>query len=124
VQFICGFQLRNVGGYCHKSIWDNFAEQFNVNTVVSSREEGQNAEDSACLDVIQAPYLLYRGKNPEDFDQLDGQDLAQFKRCITTQFCVVHKLVSGDHARFEDRVGEKAYLLYFHSMISLTVRPN
>jgi hypothetical protein len=58
VQFICGFQLRNVGGYCHKSIWDNFADQFNNNAGVSSGEEGQNAEDNAYLDVIQAPHLL------------------------------------------------------------------
>jgi hypothetical protein len=28
--------------------------------------------------------------------------------------------VSGDHARFEDWVCKKAYLLYFHNMISLT----
>jgi hypothetical protein len=28
---------------------------------------------------------------------------------------MVHKSVSGGHARFEDKVGEKGYLLYFHS---------
>ena len=114
----------DVGGYCHKSIWDNFSDQYNKNTGASTGEEGQNAEDNSYLDVIQAPHLLYRGENPEDFDQLDGQDLAQFIRWITNQYYVVHKSVSGDHARFEDRVGEKAYLLYFHNMISSTGAEN
>jgi hypothetical protein len=114
----------DVKGYCHKSTWDNFADQFNNNTGVSSREEGQNAEDNAYLDAIQVPHLLYRGKNPEDFDQLDGQDLTEFIRWITNQYYVVHKSVSGDHARFEDRVGKKAYLLYLHNMIPLTGAEN
>jgi hypothetical protein len=98
----------DVGGYCHKSIWDSFADQFNKNAGASTGEEGQNAEDNSYLDVIKAPHILYRGENPEDFDQLDGQDLAQSILWITNQYYVVHKSVSGDHARFEDRVGEKA----------------
>ena len=84
----------------------------------------QDGEDNSYLDVIQAPHPLYGSENPEDFDQLDGQDLAQFIRWITNQYYVVHKSVSGDHARFEDRVGEKAYLLYFHNMISATGAEN
>ena len=36
----------------------------------------------------------------------------------------MRKLVSGDHARFKDRVSKKAYLLYCHNMISLTGAEN
>ena len=113
----------DVGGYRHKSIWDNLADQYNKNTGVSSSEQ-QDGEDNSYLDVIQSPHPLYCSENPEDFDQLDGQDLSQFIRWITNQYYVVHKSVSGDHARFEDRVGEKAYLLYFHKMISATGAEN
>jgi hypothetical protein len=113
----------DVGGYRHKSIWDNLADQYNKNTGLSTGEQ-QDGDDNSYLDVIQAPHPLYGSENPEDFDQLDGQDLAQFIRWITNQYYVVHKSVSGDHARFEDRVGEKAYLLYFHNMISATGAEN
>ncbi len=37
---------------------------------------------------------------------------------------MVHKSVSGDHARLEDKVGEKKYLLYFHKMITETGAQN
>ena len=37
---------------------------------------------------------------------------------------MVHKSVSGDHARFKDKVGEKGYLLYFHNMIATTGAEN
>jgi len=113
----------DVGGYRHKSIWDNLADQYNKNTGILTGVL-QDGEDNSYLDVIQAPHPLYGSENPEDFDQLDGQDLAQFIRWITNQYYVVHKSVSGDHARFEDRVGEKAYLLYFHNMISATGAEN
>ena len=110
----------DVGGYCHTPIWDNLADQNNKNTGVSSGEQ-QEGEDNSYLDVIQSPHPLYCSKIPEDFDQLDWQDLLQFICWITNQYYVVHKSVSGDHAtRFEDRVGEKAYLLYFHKMFSAT----
>jgi hypothetical protein len=102
----------DVGGYGHKPTWDNLADQYNKNTGVSSGEQ-QEGEHNSYLGVIQLPHLLYCSKNPEDIDQLDGQDLLQFICWITNQYYVVHKSVSGDHARFEDRVGEKAYLLYF-----------
>jgi hypothetical protein len=58
----------------------------------------------------------YKDDNPEDFDQLDEQDLARFIRWRTNQYYVVYKSVSADHARFEGKVGEKRYLLYFHNM--------
>jgi hypothetical protein len=64
----------DVGGYHHKVIWDNLAVQFNKNTGVS--EDG-DAEENAYLDVIQSPHHLYNSKNPEEIDQLDGQDFAQ-----------------------------------------------
>ena len=86
--------------------------------------DGGNAEENAYLDVIQSPHILYDSESPEDFDQLDGQDVAQFIRWITHQYYVVHKTVSGDHALFEDRVGEKGYLLYFHNMITATGAEN
>lgn len=111
----------DVGGYRHKMIWDSLAEQFNKNTGVP---EWGDAEDNAYLDVIQSPHHLYDAEDPEDFDQLEGQDLAQFIRWITNQYYVVHKSVSGDHARFEDRIGEKGYLLYFHNMIAATGAEN
>jgi len=102
-------------------IRDNLAEQFNKNTGVP--EDG-DAEENAYLDVIQSLHHLYDSENPEDFDQLDEQDVAQFICWITHQYYVVHKSVSGDHARFEDRVGEKGYLLYFHNMIATTGAEN
>ena len=56
----------------------------------------------------------------EDFNHLEGQDVAQFVRWITHQYNVDHKSGSGDkRARFEDRVGEKSYYLHcFHNMIT------
>jgi hypothetical protein len=111
----------DVGGYRHKAIWDNLADQFNKNTGVP---DGGDAEENAYLDVIQSPHHLYDSENPEDFDQLDGQDVAQFIRWIMHQYYVVHKSVSGDHARFEDKVGEKGYLLYFHNMIATSGAEN
>ena len=115
----------DVGGYRHKSIWDNLADQYNKNTGVSTGDDAADAgKDNSYLDLIQVPHSLYGSENPEDFDHLDGQDLAQFIRWITNQYYVVHKSVSGDHARFEDRVGEKAYLLYFHNMVSASGAEN
>jgi hypothetical protein len=111
----------DVGGYRHKTIWDNLAEQYNTNTDVP---EGGDAEENAYLDVIQSPHPLYNSESPKDFDQLAGEDVAQFIRWITHQYYVVYKSVSGDHARFEDRVGEKGYLLYFHNMIAATGAEN
>ena len=45
-------------------------------------------------------------------------------RYITHQYYVTYKSVSGVHARFKDRVGEKSYLLYFHNMITATGADN
>ena len=116
----------DIGGYRHKSIWDNLAEQYNNNTGIPDFSEcgdGDN-KDNAYLDVIQTPHFLYDLENPEDFDRLEGRDVAQFVRWITHQYYVIHKSVSGDHARFEDRVGEKSYLLYFHNMITASGAEN
>ncbi|KAI2507535.1 hypothetical protein MHU86_6923 [Fragilaria crotonensis] len=110
----------DVGRYRHKSIWDNLAEQYNKNTGMADCING----DNAYLDVIQTPHMLYDLENPEDFDNLEGRDVAQFVRYITHQYYVTYKSVSGDHARFEDRVGEKSYLLYFHNMITATGAEN
>jgi hypothetical protein len=77
-------------------IRDNLAEQFNKNTGVP--EDG-DAEENAYLDVTQSPHHLYNSKNPKDFDQLDGQDIAQFIRWITHQYYVVHKSVSAQETR-------------------------
>jgi len=110
----------DVGGYRHKTIWDNLAEQYNKNTGMSNCIHG----DNAYLDVIQTPHMLYDLENPEDFDELEGRDIAQFVRYITHQYYVTYKSVSGNHARFEDRVGEKSYLLYFHNMITATGAEN
>jgi hypothetical protein len=52
--------------------------------------------------------MLYKLENPEDFDLLDGHDVAQFIRWISHQYYVIHKSVSEDHARFEDMVGSKS----------------
>ena len=100
----------DVGGYRHKPIWDNVAEQYNKNTGIADCIHG----DNAYLDVIQTPHMLYDLENPEDFDNLDGRDVAQFVQCITHQYYVTDKSVFDDHARIEDKVGEKSYLLYFH----------
>jgi hypothetical protein len=116
----------DIGGYRHKSIWDNLAEQYNNNTGIADFAEcdGDDKNDNSYLDVIQTPHMLYDLENPEDFDRLEGRDVAQFVRWITHQYYVVHKSVSGDHARFEDRVGEKSYLLYFHNMITASGAEN
>ncbi|KAI2508592.1 SAD/SRA domain [Fragilaria crotonensis] len=115
----------DVGGYRHKSIWDNMADQYNNNTgkPAAGVSDG-NKGDNSYLDVIQTPHMLYELENPEDFDCLDGRDVAQFIRWITHQYYVTHKSVSGDHARFEDRVGSKSYLLYFHNMVTATGAEN
>ena len=68
--------------------------------------------------------MLYDLDNPEDFDNLDGRDVAQFVQCITHQYYVTDKSVFDDHARIEDKVGEKSYLLYFHKMITATGAEN
>ena len=70
------------------------------------------------MNVIQRPHILYKLKNPEDFDRLDGRNAAQFIRWINHQYYVIHKSVSDDHARFEDRVGYKSYFLYLHIMVT------
>jgi DNA-binding TFAR19-related protein (PDSD5 family) len=57
-------------------------------------------------------------KDPSDFDKLDMRDVAQFVCWIQHQYYVVFKSSSGNHLRFEDRVGEKGYLLYFHNMVT------
>jgi hypothetical protein len=96
------------------------------NTCTGIPEGGilEDAGENEYLELIQSPHPLYKDENPEYFDQLDGQDLAQFIRWLTNQYYVVHKSVSGDHARFEDKVGEKGYLLYFHNMITETGAQN
>jgi hypothetical protein len=114
----------DVGGYRHKPIWEALAEQFNTCTGIPEGGKLEDAGENEYLDLIQSPHPLYKDENPEDFDQLDGQDLAQFIRWLTNQYYVVHKSVSGDHARFEDKVGEKGYLLYFHNMITETGAQN
>ncbi len=115
----------DVGGYCHKSIWDNMADQYNINTGIPAAEAFDgNKGDNFYLDIIQTPHMLYKLENPEDFDLLDGHDIAQFIRWITHQHYVIHKSVSGDHARFDDRVGSKSYLLYFHNIITATGAEN
>jgi hypothetical protein len=115
----------DVGGYRHKSIWDNLADQYNNNTGVTADPSiGNNKGDNSYLDVIQTSHMLYDLENPEDFDTLEGRDVAQFIRWITHQYYVIHKSVSGDHARFEDRVGSKSYLLYFHNMVTATGAEN
>jgi hypothetical protein len=115
----------DVGGYRHKSIWDNMADQYNNNTGIPAADASDgNKGDNSYLDVIQTPHMLYELENPEDFDRLDGRDVAQFIRWITHQYYVIHKSVSGDHARFEDRVGSKSYLLYFHNMVTATGAEN
>ncbi len=114
----------DVGGYRHKSIWDNMADQYNNTGIPAVNASDGNKGDISYLDVIQTPHMLYELENPEDFDRLDGLDVAQFIRWITHQYYVIHKSVSGDHPRFEDRVGSKLYLLYFHNMITATGAEN
>jgi hypothetical protein len=91
----------DVGGYCHKSIWDNLAEQYNNNTDIPTENisDGNNG-DNLYLDVIQTPHMLYNLEISEDFDILDGQDVAQFIRWITHQYYEIHISVIGDDARF------------------------
>ena len=48
----------DVGGYCHKPIWENFADQYNNNTGAE--------DDNSYLDAIQVSHYLYRGENPEE----------------------------------------------------------
>jgi hypothetical protein len=73
-------------GYRHKSNWDNLADQYNNNTGVPADISIQNDNgDNSYLDVIQAPHMLYDLENPEDFDALEGRDVAQFIRWITHQ---------------------------------------
>jgi hypothetical protein len=104
----------DVGGYRHKSIWDKLAEQYNKNTGKSDCIHGDNAN----LNVNQTPHMLNDLENPEDFDELEGRDIAQLVRYITHQYYVTYKSVSGNHARSKDRVGEKSYLLFCHTMIT------
>ncbi len=114
----------DVGGCHHKSIWKNMADQYNNNTGIPAVNASDgNKGDNSYLDVIQTPHMLYELENPEDFDLLD-RNVAQFIRWITHQYYIIHKSVSGDHARFEDRVGSKSYLLYFHNMVTATGAEN
>jgi hypothetical protein len=102
------------------------ADQYNHNNtgIPAVNASDGNKGDNSYLDVIQTPHMLYKLENPEDFDRLDGRDVAQFIRWITHQYYVIHESVSGDHARFEDRVGSKSYLLYFHNMVTATGAEN
>ena len=71
----------DVGGYRHKSIWDNMADQYNNNTGIPAVNASDgNKGDNSYLDVIQTPHMLYKLENPEDFDRRDGRDVAQFIR--------------------------------------------
>jgi hypothetical protein len=102
----------DVSDYRHKSIWDKMADQYNNNTGIHAANTSDgNKGDNSYLDVIQTPHMLYKLKNLEDFDFLDGRNVAQFIRWITHQYYAIHKSVSGDHARFDDRIGSKSYLL-------------
>ena len=44
----------DVGGYCHKSIWDNMADQYNNNAGKPAADAFDgNKGDNSYLDVIQ-----------------------------------------------------------------------
>jgi hypothetical protein len=79
----------DVGGYRHKTMWDNLAEQYN--TANTGVPEGGDAEENAYLDVIQSPHPLYNSESPEDFDQLAGEDVpldnTSILRCL--QICLI-----------------------------------
>ena len=98
--------------------------QRNSTHVLAYQGNLEDAGENEYLDLIQSPHPLYKDDNPEDFGQLVGQDLAQFIRWFTFQYYVAHKSVSGYHARFEDKVGEKGYLMSFHNMITKTGAQN
>jgi hypothetical protein len=48
----------DVGGYCHKSIWDSLADQHNKNMGVSTGERHDVGKDNSYLDVIQSQHFL------------------------------------------------------------------
>ncbi len=56
----------DVGGYRHKSIWDNMADQYNNNTGIPAVNASDgNKGDNSYLDVIQAPHILNELENPK-----------------------------------------------------------
>ena len=75
----------DVGGYRHKPIWEALAEQFNTCTGIPEGGNLEDAGENEYLNLIQSLHPLYKDENPKDFDQLDGQDLAQFIRWLTNQ---------------------------------------
>ena len=99
----------DVGGFRHQQTWEILAAQYN------NTSEGPEFD---YLNKLQVDNALYASENPADFDVLDARDVSQFVRWMNTQYYVIYKSASGNHLRFEDRVGEKAYLLYFHNMVT------
>lgn len=99
----------DVGGIRHQQTWEILAAQYN------NKSEGPEFD---YLNKLQVDNALYAGENPADFDVLEARDVSQFVRWMKNQYYVIYKSASGNHLRFEDRVGEKGYLLYFHDMVT------
>jgi hypothetical protein len=99
-----------------KDVEDNFDGGHKAGDSVPSRTDKANKRRECikklALSQCAAAHVPDGLENLEDFDLLDGRDVARF---ITHQYYVIHKSVSGDHVAFEDRVGSKSYLLYFHN---------
>jgi hypothetical protein len=87
----------NVGGYCHKAIWDNPAEQIYKRMGVP--EDGDAEEMHAWMQFSN--WLLHHLDSSKTL-----RDDTQFIVYSLHQCYIAHKLVSGNHTKIQDRVVE------------------
>jgi hypothetical protein len=72
-----------------------------------------NTEDKV-LDKLQYNHRISDNEKPSQFDHLTTLDLANVLEYIKSQYNKMKNPLSGDHAHFENKVGEKVWLLYMH----------
>jgi len=72
-----------------------------------------NAEDEV-LDKLQYNHRIFDNEKPSQFDHLTTLDLANVLEYIKAQYKKMKNSLSGDHVHFENKVGEKVWLLYMH----------
>jgi hypothetical protein len=72
-----------------------------------------NADDEE-LDKLQYKHRIFNNEKPSQFDELTTIDLANVLEYIKFQYKKMKNSLSGDHVHFENKVGEKVWLLYMH----------
>jgi hypothetical protein len=66
------------------------------------------------LDKLQYNHHIFDDKKPPQFDELTMLNLAKVLEYIKSQYKKMKNSLSGDHVHFENKVGEKVWLLYMH----------